>query len=192
MTTTAVYPGYFVDISGDSASRPTGTTDHGRSSVSGRISAGVPGTEGSNTSGRGTAVRPTSAARTRFRHRIMSRERPFETVDKTGVLRHRVRSVAQSPGGILLSLLAAAFLVCCVPAITGGQSGTDTPAPEPAAAGSGDLDYIRVSDGQSLYDIARSSLADVPVGEAMAEISALNDLGDEDPRPGTLVSVPAR
>lgn len=121
-------------------------------------------------------------------------ERPFETREPASFLR-RVRSVAQSPGGILLSFAAALLLVGIVPALSGAIAGNDGPAAGPAVAPSredpGELRYVRVVEGESLYDIARTQAPDVPVSEAMTELSVLNDLGDRDPRPGTLISVPS-
>ena len=159
------------------------------------------GTGSSNTAGCGEAVRPTPAARARLRMRTTRQERPFDVGGRTAALRRRIWSVAQSPGGVLLSFATALLLACGVPVLTGSLDGDAGQAPDPALAAAtvddgtvpgvpGTPHYVRVAEGQSLYDIARSQAPDIAVGEAMAALSDLNDLGDRDPRPGTLLSVP--
>ncbi|WP_273052246.1 LysM peptidoglycan-binding domain-containing protein [Corynebacterium nuruki] len=198
MAAPVVYPVRSTDHVDHPGSLPTRI--HGTGRVRRYRDAGT-GAGRSNTAGHGEAVRPTSAARARLRMRTAPQERPFEVTGRTAALRRRIRSVAQSPGGVLLSFAAALLLVGGVPVLTGSLDHDTGQTPEPAVAaasagdrtssgGPGTPHYVRVAEGQSLYDIARSQAPDIAVGEAMAALSDLNELGDRDPRPGTLLSVP--
>lgn len=127
----------------------------------------LPSRRGSNTWGYGEVRMPSVAGRERLRRSAHRTERSFDGSDRSSRARRRLAMVVGSPGVTLVSLVAVVLFMAAAPSMSSGQEAALTPS---------GTTTVTVGDGQSLVDVARSHVPGVPVGDAVAEIAALNDI----------------
>lgn len=123
----------------------------------------------SNTWGSGSVRVPASADRARRSRIAKSVERPFDAAPIWTRIMRRASLVIGSPGATLVALGMIAVMLGVSPAVGGGTEQTPTPA---------GTTVVTVGGDQSLSDIARQHVPDVPVGDAVARIASLNDVSD--------------
>ena len=92
-------------------------------------------------------------------------------------------------GRIVFTTLAAAPLVvlALVLAVNGGVALASTAAAPSAAA----FDYVTISAGESLWDVAETIAPDADPRDVIADIVSLNQLSSEDVEPGQRLALPS-